>query len=75
MSTTDWTSLTPRGQAILRTIAIPISKGYSEREIGLALGTSTRWVSSRMAELRDELEQQSKSGMPSPPAHGRPAAA
>jgi DNA-binding Lrp family transcriptional regulator len=50
-------SLSPRGQAILRQIATPISAGYSPREVASALGTSPNWVSRRLDELRDELER------------------
>lgn len=52
----DWTRLSERGQAILRTIALPISAGFSPGEIASELGTSTSWVSSRMDELRNELK-------------------
>jgi DNA-directed RNA polymerase specialized sigma24 family protein len=53
----DWTRLSPRGQAILRLIAIPVSNGCSQTQIALNLGTSTNWVSRRLAELRDELSR------------------
>jgi DNA-binding CsgD family transcriptional regulator len=56
-STVDWTALSPRGTAILRLIARPISEGYSQREIARRLGTTGRWVSDRLDELRDELAQ------------------
>ena len=52
----DWSRLSPRAQAILRTIAIPISAGYSPGEVANMLGTSTSWVSNRMLELRREIE-------------------
>jgi DNA-binding NarL/FixJ family response regulator len=54
----DWTSLSPRGQAILRLIIHPISNGYSVREVARELGTTKRWVSDRLDELRNELERQ-----------------
>jgi DNA-binding NarL/FixJ family response regulator len=53
----DWTSLSPRGQAILRQIARPISNGFSKTEIAARLGTSPKWVSDRLSELRSELER------------------
>lgn len=49
--------LSPRGQAILRTIGVPTSEGYSPREIARELGTTRRWVCDRLDELRDELER------------------
>jgi DNA-binding NarL/FixJ family response regulator len=49
--------LSERGQAILRLIGIPTWAGWSAREIARELGTSTRWVSMRLEELRAELEQ------------------
>jgi DNA-binding NarL/FixJ family response regulator len=52
-----WQAFSERGQAILRLIAIPISNGYSEREIARELGTTRRWVFDRLAELRDEVER------------------
>jgi len=56
-SAIDWTRLSPRGRAILRQVAHPISNGFSKREIAKRLGTSTQWVSHRMDELRRELER------------------
>jgi hypothetical protein len=56
-SEVNWHALSPRSRAILRTIAIPISAGFSEAEVANMLGTSTSSVSSWMAELRDELER------------------
>ena len=41
----------------MRQVGIPVSQGYSEREIGKELGTGTRWVSERLDELRDELRE------------------
>jgi hypothetical protein len=53
----DWNRLSPRGQAILRQIAIPISEGYSPTEVARGLGTSLSWTLKRMSELRRELER------------------
>jgi DNA-binding CsgD family transcriptional regulator len=53
----DWERLSERGSAILRTIAVLLAAGYSPREVGLELGTSTRWVLTRLEELADELER------------------
>jgi hypothetical protein len=53
----DWSMLSPRGQAILRTIGIPRSEGYSLREIARQLGTTSFWVSARLVELRSEIER------------------
>jgi DNA-binding CsgD family transcriptional regulator len=53
----DWTRLSPRGTAIARQIGSRLLEGYSPREIGRQLGTTTRWVSNRLDELRDELER------------------
>jgi DNA-binding Lrp family transcriptional regulator len=43
--------------AIVRLIVIPSSEDYSPREIARKLGTTGRWVSDRLDELRDELER------------------
>jgi DNA-binding NarL/FixJ family response regulator len=51
----NWSNLSDRGQAILRLIVIPISRGFSTREVARDLGTSSDWVSNRLTELRDEL--------------------
>jgi DNA-binding NarL/FixJ family response regulator len=56
-SVIDWTRLSPQGQAILRQIARPISNGFSKTEIATRLGTSPKWVSDRLSELRSELER------------------
>jgi DNA-binding CsgD family transcriptional regulator len=55
--TIDWVRLSPRSTAILRLIATPISEGYSPKEIAHELGTSPRWISDRLDELRDEIER------------------
>jgi hypothetical protein len=41
--------------AILRTILIPSSQGYSNVEIARKLGTTPSWVSSRLDELAAEV--------------------
>ena len=38
-------------------IALPISCGFSEREVARRLGTSGRFVAEQLAELRAELER------------------
>jgi DNA-binding NarL/FixJ family response regulator len=53
----DFSTLSSRGQAILRLIVRPISEGFSVGEVAKELGTSRRWVSTRLDELREELEQ------------------
>ena len=50
-------ALSPRRQAILRTVGISISQGYSPVEIARELGTSSSWVLNRLDELRNELER------------------
>jgi len=56
-SAIDWTMLSARAQAILRTIAVPISNGFSLIEIGRELGISQPSVLRLLGELRDELER------------------
>jgi hypothetical protein len=51
----EWERLSERGQAILRVVGARTWLGYSEAEIASELGTSRRWVSSRLDELREEL--------------------
>jgi DNA-binding Lrp family transcriptional regulator len=53
----DWTTLSVRGQAILRTVATSASQGYSTVEIARGFKTSKRWVSDRLDELREEIER------------------
>ena len=55
MRALDWTTLSPRAAAILRTIAIPHSEGYSLIEIGHELGITRRSVCLLLDELRDEI--------------------
>jgi DNA-directed RNA polymerase specialized sigma24 family protein len=38
-------------------IVKPLSEGFSTQEIAKKLGTTSHWVSSRLDELRDELER------------------
>ena len=51
----DWSTLSVRGQAILRTVATSASEGFSTVEIARGFGTSKRWVSDCLDELREEL--------------------
>jgi len=55
-----WMHLAPfpgrRGMAIVRLVATSASQGWKPAEIASALGTTTPWVLSRLAELRNELE-------------------
>jgi DNA-binding NarL/FixJ family response regulator len=53
----DWSKLSPRGQAILRLIAIPHSEGWRVREIAEQLGTTASWVSIRLSEFRAEINR------------------
>jgi len=56
----DWTKVSPRGQAIARQIGTRLSEGYSPTEIGIEFGTSTKWVLTRIAELRRSSRQRKK---------------
>jgi hypothetical protein len=38
-------------------IAFPISCGLSTREVAAQVGETNKWVTTRMARLRDELER------------------
>ena len=53
----NWSTLSPRGTAIARQIGTRVLDGYTPREIASELGTSTKWVSTRLDELRVELER------------------
>jgi hypothetical protein len=53
----DWTSLSLRGAATLRLIAMPISQGFLPREVAVELGTTASWVLKRLDELEAELRQ------------------
>lgn len=55
----DWASLSPRGRAILRQIAVPISLGLSRDEVASQTGRSRRSINRLLDELRAEIEQQS----------------
>jgi DNA-directed RNA polymerase specialized sigma24 family protein len=48
-------------------VAIPLSEGYSIPELARELGTTRRWVSSRLDELREELSAETT---PGPHEHG-----
>lgn len=54
--TPDFSTLSARGQAILRSVALPLSLGFSEAEVARALQTSRRSISEMLDELRGELE-------------------
>ncbi len=58
----DWTTLSPEAAWTLVEIAYPISCGLSEYEAARRLGTKTKWVRARLAELADELERLSIRG-------------
>jgi len=49
--------LSERGTAILRLVGIPLSEGFSDREIAGRLRISARSVSDLVLELQDELRQ------------------
>jgi hypothetical protein len=53
--TPNWASLSPEAQETLRTIALPISLGYSQAEVAAALGKTQPIVCARLADLRVEL--------------------
>jgi hypothetical protein len=53
----NWDALSPEGVWRVQRLAYPLLCGYSHTEIGEALGESAAWVSSNLAELRDELRQ------------------
>ena len=53
----NWTALSIRGQAILRTVATSASQGYSTVEIGQRIRDSKRWVLNCLDELREEIER------------------
>jgi DNA-binding CsgD family transcriptional regulator len=55
-ATVAWEKLSPRGRAILRQIAVPLSLGYSPAEISATLGISSSYVSGLLAELQGELD-------------------
>jgi DNA-binding CsgD family transcriptional regulator len=51
----DWTALSPRGKAIARVIALPISQGHSTKELAAELEIPRSRVKSYLDELRGEL--------------------
>ncbi len=51
----DFSTLTPRGQAIRILIGDRLPQGYKLNAIATELGQSVSWVSQRLQELRDEL--------------------
>jgi DNA-binding CsgD family transcriptional regulator len=55
MENVTWASLSPRGKAILRTVAIPLSLGCSKKEVAAALRISPSSVGQLLDELADEL--------------------
>lgn len=57
MTGLDWKALSVRGRAILRTIAVPLAAGYSEREVAKQLAITRPSVLALIDELADELEQ------------------
>ncbi len=55
-----WEQLSPRAQAIARTVATSASQGWTPREIGRGFGISSYSVSEMMGQLHDELMQQQR---------------
>jgi hypothetical protein len=51
----DWEGLSPRGQAILRVVAMPLAAGYSHQEVAELLGRPERVIGALLKELQDEL--------------------
>jgi len=47
---------------ILRSIALPISEGYSHAEVAAMLGKNESWVSARMRDLRKEIRRLQSEG-------------
>jgi hypothetical protein len=56
-SEVNWSTLSERGQAILRQVGTRLSEGYTPGEIGHELGISRRLVLGLVDELRTELER------------------
>jgi hypothetical protein len=56
----DWTSLSPRAQAIARRFGPMLLSGCSRAEIARYYGKSDAWVSSRLEELKAELLEQAR---------------
>jgi DNA-binding NarL/FixJ family response regulator len=53
----NWEGLSTRGAALMRQVGIPVSEGYSERQIATELQTSKSWVSEALGELQAELRR------------------
>jgi DNA-binding CsgD family transcriptional regulator len=53
----DWTTLSVRGQEILRTAATSASQGYSTVEIARGFGISKRLICGLLDKLQDELRR------------------
>ena len=50
-----WTALSDEGIWRLQRLAFPLSLGFTPKEIAASLEESSAWVSSQLAELREEL--------------------
>src|SRR5918995_873621 len=72
LQTPNWSNLSPEAQESLRTIALPISLGYSHAEVAAGLGISLRSIEFLMGELRDELAP-GKAGHPASASEQRSA--
>jgi hypothetical protein len=59
-STIDAMALTTASWITLVRIAFPISLGYSVRDVARKLGEPQKWVTERLDELRDELQEQAR---------------
>lgn len=57
MKEIEWESLSTSSLWTIKMIAIPMSEGYSAREIAKSLGTTTSWVLAQMDKLRSEIEK------------------
>ena len=53
----DWSALSPEGAWRLQRVALPLTLGYTTKEIGASLEESSAWVSAQLAELRAELQR------------------
>jgi hypothetical protein len=54
----NWTALSQTGRETLRTIALPISLGYSQAEVASSLGVSKQQISEDLAALCWEIKYQ-----------------
>ncbi len=52
------TALSPRDQATLELIGLPLSEGWKEKELAAALGRPSSWVSEQLSNLRDAISLQ-----------------